>query len=80
MQRPICSEKMSVGTQEFDRLGRRVAEGRFDGGSMTGDGGVMLLGQVDRKLGLMKLCKTHPKVWQRWACCRKLGDHETTQP
>ena len=29
-------------------------EGRFDGGSMTSDGGVMLLGEVDRKLGLLE--------------------------
>lgn len=38
---------------DFGRLGRRVVQGCFDGGSMTSDGGVMLLGQVDRKLGLM---------------------------
>ena len=37
---------------DFGRLGRRVVEGRFDGGSMTSDGGVMLLSAVDRKLGL----------------------------
>jgi hypothetical protein len=29
-----------------------VVEGRFDGGSMTSDGGVMLLSATDRKLGL----------------------------
>jgi hypothetical protein len=29
-------------------------EGRFDGGSMTSDGGVMLLSAVDRKLGLIE--------------------------
>ena len=43
-----------MGTIEFGRLGRRVVEGRFDGGSMTSDGGVMLLGAVDRKLGLLE--------------------------
>lgn len=53
MPKPSCTEKMDVGTLDFGRLGRRVVEGRFDGGSMTSDGGVMLLGQVDRKLGLM---------------------------
>jgi hypothetical protein len=31
-----------------------MVEGRFDGGSMTSDGGVMLLGEVDRKLGLLE--------------------------
>jgi hypothetical protein len=33
-------------------VGRRQVEGRFDGGSMTGDGGVMLLSATDRKIGL----------------------------
>jgi hypothetical protein len=43
-----------VGTIEFGRVGRRVVEGRFDGGSVTSDGGVMLLGAVDCKLGLLE--------------------------
>lgn len=38
---------------DFGRLGRRVVEGRFDGGSMSSDAGVMLLSAVDRKLGLI---------------------------
>jgi hypothetical protein len=54
MPKPNCTEEVDVGTIEFGRLGRRVVEGRFDGGSMTSDGGVMLLGQVDRKLGLLE--------------------------
>ena len=54
MPKPNCTEQVEVGTIEFGRLGRRVVEGRFDGGSMTSDGGVMLLGQVDRKLGLLE--------------------------
>ena len=33
-------------------IGRRVVEGRFDGGSMTSDAGVMLLEATDRQLGL----------------------------
>jgi Transposase DDE domain group 1 len=53
MPKPNCTEEVDVGTIEFGRLGRRVVEGRFDGGSMTSDGGVMLLGQLDRKLGLL---------------------------
>ena len=53
MPKPNCTEEIDVGVLKFGRLGRRVVEGRFDGGSMTSDGGVMLLGQVDRKLGLM---------------------------
>ena len=54
MPKPNCTEEVDVGTIEFGRLGRRVVEGRFDGGSMISDGGVMLLGAVDRKLGLIE--------------------------
>jgi hypothetical protein len=54
MPKPNCTEEVDVGIIEFGRLGRRVVEGRFDGGSMTSDGGVMLLGEVDRKLGLLE--------------------------
>lgn len=50
---PNCTEEMFAKRIEFGRLGRRVVEGRFDGGSMTSDAGVMLLGAADRKLGLM---------------------------
>ena len=50
---PECTEDLGSRKIEFGRVGRRVVEGRFDGGSMTSDGGVMLLGQVDRKLGLL---------------------------
>jgi hypothetical protein len=55
MPNPNCTGQgeLDLGVIEFGRLGRRVVEGRFDGGSMTGDGGVMLLGAVDRKLGLI---------------------------
>lgn len=55
MPKPNCTEEVDVGPLDFGQLGRRVVEGRFDGGSMTSDGCVMLLGQVDRKLGLMDM-------------------------
>jgi DDE family transposase len=54
MPKPNCSEEIDVGIIEFGQFGRRVVEGRFDGGSMTSDAGVMLLGAVDRKLGLIE--------------------------
>jgi hypothetical protein len=54
MPNPNCTEEIDVGRIDFGQLGRRVVEGRFDGGSMTSDGGVMLLGAVDRRLGLME--------------------------
>jgi hypothetical protein len=54
MPKPNCTSQieLDVGVIDFGQLGRRKVEGRFDGGSMTSDGGVMLLGEVDRKLGL----------------------------
>ena len=54
MPKPNCTEPVDVGVIDFGRLGRRAVEGRFDGGSMTSDGGVMLLSAVDRKLGLIE--------------------------
>jgi hypothetical protein len=50
---PNCTEEFQARKIEFGRLGRRIIEGRFDGGSMTSDAGVMLLGATDRKLGLI---------------------------
>ena len=50
---PNCTEEIGASKIDFGRIGRRVVEGCFDGGSMTSDGGVMLLGATDRKLGLL---------------------------
>ena len=61
---PNCTEKVGAKKIEFGRLGRQVVEGRFDGGSMTSDAGVMLLGTTDRKLGLIDSaarCITDPR-------------------
>ena len=56
MPHPDCTgqDGLELGPIEFGRLGRRVVEGRFDGGSMTSDAGVMLLAAVDRRLGLLE--------------------------
>ena len=51
---PNCTEEIQTSKIEFGRLGRRVIEGGFDGGSMTSDAGVMLLGATDRKLRLLQ--------------------------
>ena len=37
---------------EFPVLKRRIVEANFQGGDITSDGGVLLLQQVDRRLGL----------------------------
>jgi hypothetical protein len=39
---------------EFSPLKRRKVEAEFSGGEITSDAGVVLLREVDRKLGLMK--------------------------
>ena len=51
---PSCTQETANHKIEFGRLGRRVVQGQFDGGSMTSDAGVMLLGVTDHKLGLMQ--------------------------
>ena len=50
---PNCTEETQTSKIGFGRLGRRIVQGRFDGGSMTSDAAVMLLGAADRKLGLI---------------------------
>ena len=39
-------------TFQFPRVNRRIVEANFDGGDITSDGGVLLLRQADRLLGL----------------------------
>ena len=38
----------------FPKLGRREIDVRFDGGDVSSDGGLLLLRQVERRLGLLK--------------------------
>lgn len=45
---PKCTD----GIVRFGRIGRRQVQAAFDGGDITSDGGVMLLREVDRRLGL----------------------------
>lgn len=45
--------ELDLGVLDCGRLGRRVVEACFDGGSMTSDAGVMLLSKVDQRLGLL---------------------------
>lgn len=47
---PNCT----VGEMLFSKLGRREIEARFDGGEVSSDGGLLLLRQVERRLGLLK--------------------------
>ena len=39
----------------FPAVKGKTIVGRFDGGEVTSDAGVMLLGEADRKLGLTEL-------------------------
>ena len=47
---PKCTDE----TVEFGRVGRRIVEAAFDGGDIVSDGGVLLLRQVDERLGLTR--------------------------
>ena len=47
---PKCTD----GIISFSKVGRRQVQAAFDGGDITSDGGVMLLREVDRRLGLTK--------------------------
>jgi len=44
--------KCTANQIDFGCLGRRLVEANFDGGALSSDGGLMLLRQVDRKIGL----------------------------
>lgn len=45
---PKCTD----GIVSFGKVGRRVVQAAFDGGDIVSDGGVMLVREVDRRLGL----------------------------
>jgi hypothetical protein len=47
---PKCTEAII----SFSKVGRRQVQAAFDGGDITSDGGVMLLREVDRRLGLTR--------------------------
>lgn len=47
---PNCT----VERMPFSKLGRREIEAHFDGGDVSSDGGLLLLRQVERRLGLLK--------------------------
>jgi hypothetical protein len=47
---PKCTDE----SIQFGRVGRRVVQAAFDGGDIVSDGGVLLLKQVDERLGLTR--------------------------
>ena len=47
---PNCTAE----TMSFGRLGRCQIEANFEGGALSSDGGLMLLRQADRRIGLSK--------------------------
>ncbi len=46
--------KCTANQIQFGRLGRRIIEANFNGGDISSDGGLMLLRQVDRRIGLTR--------------------------
>lgn len=61
-------------TFEFPRVNRRVVEANFNGGDITSDGGVLLLRQADRLLGLSEAMTQALTDQRRQASC----DHDLT--
>ena len=49
---------------EFGRLGRRVIEANFQGGAIGSDGGLLMLRQVERRLGLLEAVADTPRSAQ----------------
>jgi len=47
---PKCTDE----TVEFGKVGRRVVQAAFDGGDIVSDGGVLLLKQLDDRIGLSR--------------------------
>ncbi len=47
---PKCTQRQL----DFGRVGRRVIEADFSGGDLSSDGGLLLLRQVDRRIGLTR--------------------------
>jgi Transposase DDE domain group 1 len=47
---PKCTEAKI----EFGRIGRRIIQADFSGGELSSDGGLLLLRQIDRRLGLSR--------------------------
>ena len=47
---PKCTDA----TMELGRVGRRVIQANFEGGDISSDGGVLLLRQLDERLGLSR--------------------------
>lgn len=46
--------KCTAESIEFGRLGRRIIEANFQGGDISSDGGLMLLHQTDKRIGLTR--------------------------
>ncbi len=53
--RRLPMPKCTQGKIDFGRLRRRVIEADFSGGELSSDGGLMLLRQVDRHIGLTRM-------------------------
>ena len=73
---------MTECTQEcfnFPAVKRRKVEARFSGGDITSDGGLLLVHQVDQRLGLLQavnavLPDTRDSCCQPWRAKRRLVD------
>jgi hypothetical protein len=53
--------KRTADEMKFGRFGRRVIEANFEGGAISSEGGLMLIREVDRRLGLSKAVAKAPR-------------------
>lgn len=58
----------------FDTPTALVLEATFDGGPLTSDGGLPLMGEADRELGLCAAIAACVPEWRRGAVIHNLGD------
>ena len=63
-------------TFQFPPVNRRIVETNFEGGDITSDGGVLLLRQADRLLGLSAAIARALRDPRRKASC----DHDHESP
>lgn len=67
--------KCTADQMQFGRLGRRVIEANFRGGAISSDGGMMLLSQMDKRIGLSAaVAAALPDPRASWRITHELRD------
>jgi hypothetical protein len=69
--------KCLLKTIQFSRIFRRNMEAKFFGGNVTSDGGILLLREITRKIGLTKVTTTIIPDNRHHLLFAKIGLHLT---